>query len=102
MKKCFIRYSLTKTTLAALAAAVALLAAAPAQAGTGWAHGGNWAATGGLVTNIIMYPDGITSSTTPTQAAAEADTVASDYLGVGINFVRYPVNPATVSQPGNN
>jgi len=97
MKKCFIQYSMIKITLAALAAAVALLAAAPARADTSWARGGNWAATAGLVDNVIAYPDGITSSTTPTQAAAVADTVAGDYALVGINFVRYPINPATVS-----
>src|ERR1700722_712656 len=101
MKKCFIRYSLTKITLAALAAAMALLAAAPAHADTSWVHGGNWASADGTITDI-QYPDGITSSTTTTQAAAVADTVASDLEGIGVNFVRIPVNPATVSRPGNN
>ncbi len=79
-------------------AAAALLLSPLAQANTSWAHGGNWADGGaGLVNNVIMYPDGITSSTTTTQAAAVADTVACDYKAVGINFVRYPINPATVS-----
>src|SRR6266851_2149337 len=97
MKRWFIRYCLTKTTMAALVAVVTLLAPAPAQASTGWVHGGNWAAQAGLVDNVIAYPDGITASSTVAQAQAAADTVALDYESVGINFVRYPVNPATVT-----
>lgn len=97
MKKCFIGHPLTKTTLTGLAAAIALLVAAPTHADTSWAHGGNWAATGGLVTNIIMLPDGMNIGETPAQATNLADTIARDYIGVGINFVRFPVNPATVS-----
>ncbi len=91
------KYPLTKITLSGLTAAIALLVAAPTHADTSWATGGNWAATAGLVDNVIAYPDGITASTTTTQAAAVADTVANDYIGVGIDFVRYPVNPATVT-----
>lgn len=94
--KCIIQYSLTKPALTTVAAAATLLASAPAHAGTGWVHGGHWAAN-----NVeplgIMYPNGITSSTTPSQAAAVADTVACDFKSVGINFVRYGVDPATVS-----
>jgi hypothetical protein len=95
MKKCFINYSITKISLVAVA--MTLFAAGAAQAGSAWARGGNWAATDGLVSNVVAYPDGITSSTTTTQAAAVADTIANDYDNAGINFVRYPVNPATVS-----
>jgi hypothetical protein len=102
MKRCFVRYFLIEITLATFAAAVALLAPAPAQAtSTAWVHGGNWASADGILTDI-QYPDGISSSTTTTQAAAEADTVASDLEGIGVNFVRIPVNPATISRPGNN
>ena len=96
MKKCFIQHSLTTVTLAALAAAVALLAPAPAQANTSWARGGNWATSGGDPYNMV-YPDGITSSTTTTQAAAVAHTIAGDYNSIGLNFVRISVDPATVS-----
>ncbi|HEY1787141.1 MAG TPA: cellulase family glycosylhydrolase [Verrucomicrobiae bacterium] len=85
-----------KTTLAVLAAAVTLLASTPTQASTSWVHGGNWASGGGDPLNIL-YPSGITSSTTTAQAAAVADTVARDDLGIGINFVRYSIDPATVS-----
>lgn len=97
MKKCFTTYSLTKITLAALAAAVTLLAPAPAQADTSGFHGGNWSSWVGLVDNDIQYPAGITSTTTVAQAQAVADTIACDYKAIGINFVRFPVNPATVT-----
>ena len=91
-----------KITLAVAAAALTLLAATPAQAfSTSWVHGGNWASADGIITDI-QYPIGISSSTTPTQAAAVADTVASDLNGIGVNFVRIPINPATVSRPGND
>ena len=98
MKRCFVRYFLTKITLAAVAAAVALLAPAPVHATStaGW-HGGNWSSFVGLTTNVIQYPDGITSSTTPAEATNVARTIACDYKSVGINFVRFPVNPATVT-----
>lgn len=95
MKKRIVRNSSTRTTLAVFGA-VALLAAAPARADTSWVSGGNWASDDGTITDI-QYPDGITSSTTTTEAAGVADTVAGDYEMVGINFVRYPINPATVS-----
>ena len=97
MKKCFIEYPLTKTTLAGLAAAVMLLATAPAYADTSWAHGGNWADDGDNFQTGVIYPTGITSSTTTAQAKAVADTIAADDTGVGINFVRIGINPATIS-----
>ncbi len=97
MKKYSLHYFFIKTTLAALAAAAPLLAPAPAHADTSWVHGGNWSSWVGLVDNDIQYPDGITSTTTIAQAQAAADTIARDYISVGINFVRYPINPATVS-----
>jgi hypothetical protein len=95
MKKCFIHYSLTKTTLAALAV-ILLLASAPAYALTSWVHGGMWASTGGEP-NDIVYPDGITASTTPAQATNVADSVAADYREIDINFVRIDVDPATIT-----
>src|SRR5580692_10551586 len=97
MKTCFIPYSLTKTTLAVLGAAVTLLAAAPAHADTSWVAGGNWADDGDNFQDGVIYPTGITSTTTTTQAAAVADTIAGDDISIGINFVRIGINPATVS-----
>jgi hypothetical protein len=97
MKKCFIPYSLIKTTLAVLAAAVTLFASAPARANTAWAHGGNWSSWVGLDQNVIEYPAGITNGMTWQQAGVVADAIANDYHNVGINFVRFPFNPATVS-----
>jgi hypothetical protein len=97
MKTCFIPYSLTKTTLAVLGAAVTLLAAAPAHADTSWVAGGNWADDGDNFQDGVIYPSGITSATTTTQAAAVADTIAGDDISIGINFVRIGINPATVS-----
>ncbi len=98
MKTKLIHKSIVSTILAALAAAVALLAPAPLHAtSTAAWHGGNWSSWDGLTTNVIQYPDGITSSTTPAEATNVARTIACDYKSVGINFVRFPVNPATVS-----
>jgi putative transposon-encoded protein len=96
MKTCFIPYSLTKITLAAVAVAVTLLAAAPAHALTSWVRGGNWASNG-TNANGMIYPCGMSPSTTVAQATALADTIATDYHNVGINFVRYSINPATVT-----
>jgi hypothetical protein len=93
-------HSLIKTTLAVVAAVVTLLAAsahATLPSNTAGFHGGNWSSWVGLTTNIIQYPAGIDSGTTPAQAAAVADAVACDYKAIGINFVRYPINPATIS-----
>jgi hypothetical protein len=90
------KHSLTKAILAAAAVAVTLLATAPAHAFTSWVRGGMWASTGGEPNNVV-YPDGITSNTTPTQAAAVADSVAGDYHEIGVNFVRIDVDPATIS-----
>lgn len=86
-----------RTALVMVATAVTLLAVGSAHADTSWVRGGNWATGAGLVENIIQYPSGITSSTTPAQAAAVADAIANDYKNVGINFVRFPINPATVT-----
>lgn len=97
MKKWFIPHSLTKTSLAALAAAVTLLATTPVRADTSWVRGGNWADNGDNFQTGIIYPSGITSSTTTTQASALADTIALDDMSVGINFVRIGINPATIS-----
>jgi hypothetical protein len=97
MKKYFIHYSVKKLCVAIVTAAVALLASAPAQANTSWVHGGNWADNDDNYQTGVIYPTGITSSTTTTQAAAEADTIALDDMSVGINFVRIGINPATVS-----
>lgn len=97
MKKCFLQPSLTKTTLAAVTAAVTLLAAAPAHANTSWVSGGNWADNGDNFQDGVIYPTGITASTTTAQATAMADTIAGDDISVGINFVRIGINPATVS-----
>jgi hypothetical protein len=98
MKKRILQYSLTKITLAAVAAAVALLTLSPARADTSWAHGSNWASFGDYLTNNgIMFPAGISNTTTVAQAKAVADTVACDDKGLGINFVRIPVDPATVN-----
>ncbi|EEF62515.1 cellulase family glycosylhydrolase [Pedosphaera parvula] len=97
MKEYLIHHSLTKIILAALGAAVTLLAPAPALANNSWVRGGNWADNGDNFQDGVIYPAGITSSTTTTQAAAMADTIASYDKGVGINFVRIGINPATVS-----
>ncbi len=101
MKTCFIPYSITKTTLAVLGAAIAVLAAASAHASlpanTAGFHGGNWSSWVGLSTNVIQYPDGITNGTTPAEATNVARTIACDYKSIGVNFVRFPINPATVS-----
>ena len=93
MKKWLIQNSLTKRTLAALAVAVPLFT----HADTSWVRGGNWADDGDNFQTGIIYPTGITSSTTTTQAAAEADIIALDDMSVGINFVRIGINPATIS-----
>jgi putative transposon-encoded protein len=97
MKKCFIPHSVIKTTLGVLAAAVLLLAPSPGQADTSWVAGGNWADIGDNFQDGVIYPTGITSSTTAAQAAAKADIIAGDDISVGINFVRIGINPATVS-----
>ena len=97
MKKWIIEHTLTKTALAARAAAALLLTAAAAHANTAWVRGGNWADDGDNFQTGIIYPTGITSSTTTTQAAAEADIIALDDMSVGINFVRIGINPATIS-----
>lgn len=97
MKKCFIQHPLVKTTLAGLAAAVTLLASQPAHADTSWISGGNWADNGDNFQDGVIYPAGITSATTTTQAAAVADSIASEDISVGINFVRIGINPATIS-----
>ena len=105
MKIRFVQHSIIKTTLAGLAATVTLLAAAPAYAGTGWAHGANWASNGGLpgqpYDNSVLYPEGLTQGMTDAQAQAEADKVANDLEGIGVNFVRFPVDPATVNGNGS-
>ncbi len=97
MKKWIIQRALiiTKTTLALLAAAAAVPLSTHAD--TSWVRGGNWADDGDNFQTGIVYPTGITSSTTTTQAAAEADTIALDDMSVGINFVRIGINPATIS-----
>ncbi|HXC34292.1 MAG TPA: cellulase family glycosylhydrolase [Candidatus Acidoferrales bacterium] len=95
--KWFIRHSLTKTTLAALAAAITLLAPIPGHAWTGWIHGGNWMPDDGNNNGGDYYPTGITSSDTPAQAAAVADQVALDEMSVGISFVRIAINEATIA-----
>src|ERR1700722_5485325 len=100
MKKCILQYSVTKITLSLLAAAVALLAPAPAHAtisSSASVQGGNWSSWVGLTTNVMQYPDGITSSTTPAEATNVARTIACDCKSIGINFVRFPINPITVS-----
>ncbi len=97
MKKCFLRLFSIKPTLTVLAAAVPLLVPAAAHADTSWVRGGNWADNGDNFQDGVIYPTGITSSTTTTQAAAVADTIAGDDKSVGINFVRIGINPATVS-----
>lgn len=94
--KTIVQHSLFNTTLTVLAAAVALFTAVPAQAYTSWVRGAMWASAGGEPYNIV-YPDGITSSTTPAQAAAVADSVSADYRDVGINFIRIDVDPITIS-----
>lgn len=76
-----------------LAATVPLLA----HADTSWVRGGNWADDGDNFQDGIIYPTGITSTTTTTQAAAVADTIAADDISIGINFVRIGINPATVT-----
>ena len=88
--------NLTKPTLAAIVAAVAVLASAPAQAGTGWAHGGNW---GDLDGNLdgIHYWDGISNTTTVAEATNVANLVAHYYKSLGINFVRMGINPVTIA-----
>src|SRR5689334_25110006 len=88
LKKYFIQHSLAKIILAALGAAVTLLAPAPALANNSWVRGGNWADNGDNFQDGVIYPAGITSSTTTTQAAAMADTIDSYDKSVGINFVR--------------
>src|SRR5689334_3039142 len=97
MKKHFIQYSLTKTVLTLLAAAVSLLAPSLGHADTSWVNGGNWADNRDNFQDGVIYPNGITSSTTAAQAAAVADTVAGDDISLGINFERIGINPATVS-----
>ena len=100
MKKCSSDYFIIKTTMAIVAIAMALLAPAPAHASlpanTAGFHGGNWSSTG-LIGDTTMYPYGITSSTTPAEATNVALTAACDFKAVGINFVRFPVNPCTVN-----
>ena len=80
-----------------VAAAVALLVAAPAHADTSWIRGGNWMPDDGNNNGGIFYPSGINSSTSPAEAASYADLVAGDDMSVGINFVRIAINPATIS-----
>ncbi|HEX3624496.1 MAG TPA: cellulase family glycosylhydrolase [Verrucomicrobiae bacterium] len=92
-RKWFMQHYLTKTTLAAFAAAVPLFV----HADTSWVRGGNWADDGDNFQTGIIYPTGITSSTTTTQAKAVADTIAADDASAGINFVRIGINPATIS-----
>jgi hypothetical protein len=92
-KKWFVQNSLAKRALAVLAAAVPLLA----HANTSWVRGGNWADDGDNFQTGIIYPTGITSSTTTAQAQSMADTIALDDMSVGINFVRIGINPATIS-----
>ena len=104
IKKWFIQNSLTKTTLTVLAAAAGLLAAAPARAAlppnTSFAHGGNWSQDYGIgphpITDVV-YNAGIDSNTTPAEAIQITDTLIDDYDAVGMNFVRFHVNPAAVS-----
>ncbi len=87
--------------MAVLTATAALLTAASAQAYTDWCRGGNWGAPATLYQsnyNNIIYPDGMSSTTTQAQAATLADGVALDYAGAGpMDMVRYPVDPGTVS-----
>ncbi|HTB84769.1 MAG TPA: cellulase family glycosylhydrolase [Candidatus Sulfotelmatobacter sp.] len=85
------------STLAALGMAVVLLAPALANASTSGLHGGNWADQGDNFQTGVIYPTGITSTTTTTQAAVMADIIASDDASVGINLVRIGINPATIS-----
>ena len=97
MKKCFIQHSLTKAFPIALAAVVPLLASSSGHADTSWVNGGNWADNRDNFQDGVIYPNGITSSTTAAQAAAVADNVAADDISLGINFERVGINPATVS-----
>lgn len=93
-----------RITLAAVAAAVTLLAAASAQAAlpanTAFVHGGNWGQNqgpGGHAPGDVIYNAGIYSNTTPAQAIQVTDQLIDDYRSVGMNFVRYHINPAAVS-----
>lgn len=96
MKEWFIQHSPTKIIImAGLAAAMTLLASAPAQASTSWARGGNWADVQADIIGM-HYWTGITKTTTLAQATNVTDQVVKDFTSAGINFVRVAVNPNTV------
>ncbi|HEX3624775.1 MAG TPA: hypothetical protein VH280_05040 [Verrucomicrobiae bacterium] len=97
MKKLSVQYFSIKATMAVVGAAITLLVPAAVHASTSWVSGGNWADDGDNFQTGIIYPTGITSSTTTAQARTVADTIADDDLSVGINFVRIGINPATIS-----
>ena len=97
MKRCFIEHFLTKAASVIAAAVVALLVHAPAHASTFWMRGANWPDSRDNFQDGVIYPDGITSSTTTTQAASEADLVALSATSIGVNFVRIGINAATIS-----
>jgi hypothetical protein len=91
----------SRLVLCAILIAVIAILLAPERllAQTSGIRGGNWAMAGDNFQTGDLYPSGLTSGMTTTQAASVGTAVGKAFLNVQATIVRMPVNPPTVSDP---